>query len=89
MIQRSTKRTKKKTQAKITPELVQEIERLLHEEKASVNSIVKKFGVGWETAASIRDGLHRFQQPLELVYVRCRGCGGMVLLPCRACQLQR
>lgn len=80
-------RKRRPGRARITPELVEEIERLFADE-TSVNTIVKRYGIGWETAASIRDGLHRHQQE-RADYLRCPECGGMVILPCRACGLRQ
>lgn len=52
---------------------------------ASLYSIAKKYQVGNDTLARIRDGSHHLQDAQTEVYARCPDCGGLVLLPCRAC----
>jgi IS30 family transposase len=76
---------KNKITRQITLEKLRQVEQAISE-GMSQYAIAKKFKVGNETIARIRDGSHHLQQ--QAIYFRCRSCGGMVILPCRACQLR-
>lgn len=52
-----------------------------------LRTVVRKFGVGSQTAQNIRDGQHPLQNEDNL-YHRCPGCGGKVLMPCILCHVR-
>jgi len=84
----------------IAPNVVKEVQRLLAEGKLSQRAIAKATRVSRGTVGAIASGnrpdYDRVQRPRtdeepsrpEGPLRRCPGCGGMVYLPCRACQVQ-
>ena len=61
------------------------IERLL-EAGRSYRSIAKQAGVNRSTVAKLAREQHAAELPS---YVRCPGCGGLVIMPCLACRLRK
>ena len=81
------------------PELVREIRRLLAEDQLSQWKIAEVLGVSRTTVHLIAAGKRRDCQlrvhdeepetePPPGPPQRCHGCGGMVLPPCRLCQVR-
>lgn len=84
----------------IAPEAVEEVRRLLAEGKLSQRAIARITRVSRGTVGAIATGKRPDRQnsprartteelsppagPLQ----RCPGCGGMVYMPCRACQIR-
>jgi len=82
----------------ISPEIVQEIKRLLADGSYSGRQIARLVGVSRGTVAAIAQGKRpdyealraqreMGQQPLGPLE-RCPGCGGMVYMPCRLCRVR-
>jgi transcriptional regulator with XRE-family HTH domain len=83
----------------LAPFLVDEIRRLLAEDKLSYRKIAQRLGVNRATVGAIAAGRRpdyerlrhvRHDDPLEPTGppARCPQCGGMVYLPCRLCHLR-
>jgi len=82
----------------IAPQVVQEIRRLLIEERLSQRSVAHQTGVSRGTVHAIAHGKRPDRIPgrdLEKDSLfptgparRCPTCGGKVLMPCLACQLR-
>ena len=81
----------------LAPCVVEEIRRLLAEERLSHRQIARLTGVSRGTIGAISMGrrpnyeqLRRNRRPDPLAPTgppkRCPGCGGMVYMPCRLCQ---
>ena len=84
----------------LAPRLVEQVQRLLDEDRLSQRKIARSVGVSRGTVAAIAagkrpgyDAMHRARQsqtslppagPLE----RCPGCGGMVFMPCLLCRIE-
>jgi len=66
--------------------VVQGVERLLQEGHRRAKA-AQLMGVDWKTADQIARGRH-IKQRDKPCYVRCPGCGGLVLLPCLLCDLR-
>ncbi len=80
--------------------VVEEIRRLLDEAELSQRKIADKLGVSRGTVGAISNGQRgiygREPDPhepdlcnLDLPPERCRGCGGMVYVPCLLCRARR
>ncbi len=67
-----------------TPDQVHAIEDAFAD-GMTLRAVVKKFGIGCQTARNIRDGEHQLQIE-DPMYHRCPGCGGKVLMPCILCR---
>lgn len=82
----------------LSPELVAEIRRLLAARQLSQRKIARQLGVSRATIGAIANGRRpdyeprqpRDEEPLrpEGPPRRCRGCGGLVYLPCRLCRVR-
>jgi transcriptional regulator with XRE-family HTH domain len=84
---------------RITRAIVEDVLRLLGEKKLSQRKIAKRIGISRATVGSIASGKRLpsedriplgnddFDRPLGPP-TRCKGCGGMVYLPCRLCQVR-
>ncbi len=85
----------------ITPQVADEVRRLLADGKLSNRKIAGLTGVSRGTVAAIADGkrsdyeaLQRARRETELPEPtgppqRCPGCGGLVYMPCRLCHLRK
>jgi DNA-directed RNA polymerase subunit RPC12/RpoP len=81
------------------PNQVQEVVRLLVEERLSQRCVALRTGVSRGTVHAIargkrRDSIHRVEEDEEDwspagPLVRCPTCGGKVLMPCLLCRLRR
>ena len=72
--------------------IIQEIRRLLNEEKLSHRKIAKLLGISRGTVASVasdkRDDSRTLDDLNEKPPERCRGCGALVYMPCLFCRAQ-
>ncbi|MCR4413099.1 MAG: winged helix-turn-helix transcriptional regulator [Thermoguttaceae bacterium] len=84
----------------IAPSMVDEIRRLLSEGRLSQRAIARRTGISRGTVAAIASGrrpdyeARRRAAGIEYTPprgkpVRCPGCGGLVQMPCLACQLRQ
>jgi len=84
----------------IAPSVVDEIRRLLAEDKWSYRKIAKMTGVSRGTVGAIANGRRRDYRPATKTDEeettqptgpprRCPTCGGMVYMPCRLCRVRR
>lgn len=83
----------------LAPERVAEVKRLLAEGSLSQRRIAKQTGVSRATVGAIASGKrpdYSIRRPEETDPLtptgppsRCKGCGGMVYLPCRVCYVRR
>jgi len=67
-------------------ELVMRAERLLKWNSAT--TVAGELGIDVGTVLKVHAGIHPKQQA-RAAYVRCGGCGGLVLAPCRLCLVRQ
>jgi hypothetical protein len=89
---------------KLTPEVVQEVQRLLVEERLSFRVVAKRIGCSRASVAAIAsrpylppaedqedsdwDDLLHSGELFQGPLARCPGCGAMVYLPCLLCRVR-
>lgn len=82
----------------LTPSVVAEIQRLLHQGVLSQRAIARHLGVSRGTVHAIAQGKRRDHPPgpdrsrrfprTKGAWQRCPGCGGTVQMPCLLCQVR-
>ena len=70
---------------KVTPDIRDEIKKLLAN-GSRVTELAKVYGFSRQLVTLVRKG--KFDDRVE-PYVRCSGCGGKVIIPCRLCNIRR
>lgn len=80
----------------IGPEVIETIQRLLAEDDLSQREIAKMVKASRGTVAAVAKGKRRpyYPRPEDMdegppgPVRRCPGCGGMAIMPCRACRVR-
>ncbi len=75
----------------IAPNKAHRVLELLREGKLTQRSIADELGMSRSTVSSIATGRRAVQRSADeprAEYVRCPGCGGKVLMPCRVCNVR-
>lgn len=78
----------------LAPAIVDEVKRLLGEDKLSQRRIARQLGVGRNTVDAIATGKRPCRKVQRISdtalpdgpYIRCPGCGGKQQIPCRVCR---